>query len=112
MLKSVDEKNIIYGGNLAFVTSGALLCIKPVGSDAEHIIALNADAVDDRTYDRAGLGRFGQATRRSSGGFLRDALSGHERILARRPLASIGSRRHPWDAKDASVRVTDARSAE
>ncbi len=43
------------------MTDGALLGIKPVGSDTEHIIALDADAVDDRTYDGAGLGGFGQA---------------------------------------------------
>jgi hypothetical protein len=42
--------------SLAFVTDGALLGIKPVGSDAEHIIALDADAVDYRTDDSAGLG--------------------------------------------------------
>jgi len=40
----------------AFVTSGALLGIKPIGSHAEHIIALDADTVDDRTDDRSGLG--------------------------------------------------------
>ena len=42
--------------SLAFVTDGALLGIKPIGSDAEHIIALDADAVDHGTYDGAGLG--------------------------------------------------------
>jgi hypothetical protein len=42
--------------SLTFVTDGALLGIKPVGSDAEHIIALDADAMDDGTDDRAGLG--------------------------------------------------------
>jgi hypothetical protein len=41
---------------LAFVTDGALLGIKPIGSDAEHIIALDADAVDHGTDDGAGLG--------------------------------------------------------
>ena len=66
----------------AFVTDGALLGIKPVGSDAEHVIALDADAVDDRAYDGAGLGRFVQTTRRRSGGFFGGALGGHERILA------------------------------
>jgi hypothetical protein len=40
----------------AFVTDGALLGIKPIGSHAEHIIALDADTVDDRTDDGAGLG--------------------------------------------------------
>jgi hypothetical protein len=73
------------------VTDGALLGIKSIGRDAEHIVALDADAVDDRTDDGAGLNWFDQATRRRSDGFLRDALSRHERILARRGLPSIGS---------------------
>ena len=59
----------------AFVTGGALLGIKPVRRDAEHIIALDADAVDDRTYDGAGLDGFVQATGRRSDGFLRGVLS-------------------------------------
>jgi hypothetical protein len=42
--------------SLTFVTDGALLGIKPVGRNAEHIIALDADAMDDGTDDRAGLG--------------------------------------------------------
>jgi hypothetical protein len=47
----------------AFVTNRALLGIKPVRRHAEHIIALDADAVDDRTYDGAGLDWFVQGTR-------------------------------------------------
>jgi len=43
---------------LTFVTDGALLGIKPVRSDAEHVIALDADAMDDGTYDGAGLDGF------------------------------------------------------
>jgi hypothetical protein len=53
------------GGNFAnsaFVTDGALLGIKSVGSDAEHVVALDADTVDDGTYDGAGLGGFERAT--------------------------------------------------
>jgi len=73
------------------VTVGALLGIKSIGRDAEHIVALDADAVDDRTDDGTWLDWFGQATRRRSDGFLRDALSRHERILTRRGLASIAS---------------------
>jgi len=42
--------------SLTFVTDGTLLGIKPIGSDAEHIIALDADAVDHGTDDGAGLG--------------------------------------------------------
>jgi hypothetical protein len=73
------------------VTDGALLGIKPIRRDAEHIVALDADAMDDRTYDGARLGWFAKATRRRSEGFLRDALSRHDLILARRGLPSIGS---------------------
>ena len=73
------------------MTDGALLGIKSIGRDAEHIVALDADAMDDRTDDGAGLDWFGQTTRRWSGGFLRDALSRHERILARRGLPLIGN---------------------
>jgi hypothetical protein len=35
------------GGSSAFVAVGALLGIKPVGRDAEHVVALDADAVED-----------------------------------------------------------------
>ena len=55
---------------LAFVTNGALLDIKPIGRHVEHVVALDADAVDNRAYDGAGLGRFGQATGRRSGRLL------------------------------------------
>src|SRR5437762_5509525 len=64
------------------------ICIKPIRRDAEHIVALDADAVDDRTDDGAGLDWFVQATRRRGDGFLWDALSRHEPILARRGLPS------------------------
>ncbi len=84
-------------GSSAFVTDGALLGIKPIRRDAEHIVALDADAVDDRADDGAGLDWFVQATRRRGDGFFRDAISGHKPILARRDLPSIGSRRHPGD---------------
>jgi hypothetical protein len=78
--------------NSTFVTDRALFGIKPVGRDAEHVIALDADAVDDRTYDGAGLGGFDQAARRRSDSFLGRALSRHGRILARRGRPSIGAR--------------------
>jgi hypothetical protein len=89
------------------VTDGALLGIKPIRRDAEHVIALDAHAVDDRTDDGAGLGRFVEATRGSSGRFPRDAFSSHERILACRGLASKGGRRHPEDMEVASLRDRD-----
>ena len=52
------------------MTDRALFGIKPVRRYAEHVIALDADAVDDRTYDGAGLSGFGHAPRRRNGGFL------------------------------------------
>ena len=73
----------------AFVTDGALLGIKSVGSDAEHIVALDADAMDDGTDDGAGLRGFGRAGRKRRGGFFSGAFGGHGRILARRSLPSI-----------------------
>ena len=73
------------------MTDGALFSIKSIGRDAEHIVALDADAVDDRTYDRARLGWLVQATERS-GGLFREALGRHSRILTRRGVASRESR--------------------
>src|SRR5437879_11585146 len=75
----------------SLVTRGALLGIKPVRSDAEHVVALDAHAVDDGTDDGTRLGRSGQAGRRGSGRLLRDALGGHEPILTRRGMASKGA---------------------
>ena len=90
---------------LTFVTDGALLGIKPVRRDAEHVIALDADAMDDGTYDGAGLDGFAQATRRRSGGaFLGAGLSGHKWILARGGLPPITGGRHPGNTKDASFK--------
>jgi hypothetical protein len=66
----------------AFVTDGALLGIKSVGSNAEHIVALDADAVDDGTDDSAGLCGFGRANSKRCGSFFSGAFSGHGRILA------------------------------
>jgi hypothetical protein len=84
-----------------------LLGIKPVRSDAEHVVALDAHAVDDRTNDGTRLGRFGQAASGRNGRFLRDTLSGHRQILTRRGMASKGAdgihtmyQLHPLDVGD------------
>lgn len=66
----------------AFVTDGALLGIISIGSNAEHIIALDANAVDDRANDGARVDGLVQTTRRRKAGFLRAALCRHRRILA------------------------------
>jgi hypothetical protein len=39
----------------AFVTDGALFGIKSIRSDAEHVVALDADTMDDGADDGAGL---------------------------------------------------------
>jgi len=86
------------------VAIGALFGIKPVGSNAEHVIALDADAVEDRANDSAGLDGLVQATRGGSGGFLGAALNRHGRILARRGLPAITGRRHPRNTREASLK--------
>jgi len=86
------------------VTDGALLGIKSIGSNAEHVVALDADAMDDGADNSTGLQRFARATRSWSSGFLGGVFNGHGRILARRGQASIASLRHPADTKEASLR--------
>lgn len=53
----------------ALVTVGALFGIKPVWCNAEHVVALDADTVDDRADDGAGLERLVGLRRRRSDGF-------------------------------------------
>ena len=86
------------------MTDGALLGIKPIRRDAEHIVALDADTMDDSTDDGAGLDWFIQATRRRGDGFFRDAISRHEPILARRGLPSIGEPTASLGSTGASLR--------
>jgi hypothetical protein len=54
---------------LTFVTVWALLGIKSIRRDAEHIVALDADPVDDRADDGAGLERLAGLRGMRSGGF-------------------------------------------
>ena len=54
---------------LAFVAVGALLGIKPIWRNAEHIVALDADAMDNGADDCAGLERLVGVRRIGSGGF-------------------------------------------
>lgn len=51
------------------MTIGALLGIKPVGRYTEHVIALDADAMDDRADDSAGLDGLAGLHRMGSVGF-------------------------------------------
>jgi hypothetical protein len=52
-----------------FVTRGALFSIKFVGRDDEHIVALDAHAVQHRADDRAGLVRLVGPARMGTVGF-------------------------------------------
>jgi hypothetical protein len=54
----------------ALVAVGALFGIKPIGRDAEHVIALDADAVNDRADDGTGLERLARLGRMGSDGSL------------------------------------------
>jgi len=68
---------------LAFVTGGALLGIKLIGSYAEHVIALDADAVQDGTDDGTRLTHGFHAGRMLVDCSTRGKLGGHVEILAR-----------------------------
>jgi hypothetical protein len=61
----------------SLVTVGALFGIKSIGSDAEHVVALDADAVDDRADDGAGLERLARPGRRGGGSFFGRGFSRH-----------------------------------
>ena len=54
-----NGKDYDYWEASAFVTGGALFSIKSVGRNREHVVALDTDAVNDRTHDSPGLGGFG-----------------------------------------------------
>jgi hypothetical protein len=57
------------GGRSALVAVGALFGIKPIWCNAEHVVALDADTVDDRADNGAGLERLVGLDRRGSDGF-------------------------------------------
>ena len=56
---------------------GALLGIKAIRGDPEHVVALDADAMDDRADDGAGLERLLRHRRMGSSGIFGCGLSGH-----------------------------------
>ena len=80
------------------MTVGALLGIKFVGGNGEHIGALDANAVEHGADDGAGLSWFRGGARGRSGGCFVTAFSGHGRILACRGVASKACLRHPEEA--------------
>ena len=94
----------------ALVAVRALFGIKPIRRDAEHIVALDADAMDDGTNDRAGMEGLVQTARRRSASFLWNAFSRHERILARGDAASNESLRHPREVAAHLLNVGNTRS--
>ena len=65
------------------MTGGALLGIKLIGRNAEHVVALNAHAMDNRTDNRAGLDGFGCSCGNRARSLTGSELSGHGDILAR-----------------------------
>jgi hypothetical protein len=64
-----EPENVTGRKASAFVTVRALLGIKSIRRDAEHIVALDAHPVNDRADDGAGLERLAGLRRKGSGGF-------------------------------------------
>jgi hypothetical protein len=64
-----ERENVTGRKASAFVTVGALFGIKSIRRDAEHIVALDADPVDDRADDGARLEWLAGPRRMRSGGF-------------------------------------------
>ena len=92
---------------LAFVTNGALLGIKPIRRDAEHVVALDADSVNDRADDGAGFEGLARPGRRGGGSLFWRGFSRHGLILARGGLSTRGTGRHPGGAQTASFIVSN-----
>jgi len=69
-------------GISTFVTGRALLGIKPIGRDAKHVVALDANAVENGAYDGSRSARDARGGRTRDAACLRQALRGHELILA------------------------------
>jgi hypothetical protein len=82
----------------AFVAVGALLGIESIRGNGEHIVALDANAVEHGADDGAGLGRFSNGGRIGGGGCFVTAFSGHGRILARQGAASKACLQHLCEA--------------
>ena len=87
----------------AFVAVGALFGIKPIRCHREHVIALDADAVEDRADDGAGLERLDGCRGMRLGGLFWGGFSRHERILACDGVSSKETRRHPGRCRVASA---------
>jgi hypothetical protein len=68
---------------LALVTGGALFGIKSIGSYAEHVVALDANAVQDGADDGVGLTDGFHARRMLVDGAACGKFGGHVEILAR-----------------------------
>ena len=91
------------------MTGGALLGIKLIGRNAEHVVALDTYAMDDRANDRAWLDGLCCACRSCAGSMVGSGLCGHGEILARGCSEAKRDYRHPNGAAGASLyMVTDA----
>jgi hypothetical protein len=93
---------MLQGEVSAFVTGGAVFGIKLVGRDDEHVVALDADAVENRTDDRAGLAGVFQAYGRLVRGLLRNSFAGHGEIIACRSRRPTEGGLHPLGTSSAS----------
>jgi hypothetical protein len=89
----------------AFVAVGALFGIKPIGSDTKHVVALDADAMNDGTDDRAGLWGAVHGGGIRIGALFGSDFSGHRRILACGGATPKETRRHLPGGRNASFRV-------
>ena len=77
--KRIDHHN----KGSAFVTGGALFSIKLIGSDAEHVVALDANAVEDSTANGGGVRRFTLVSGMRIDGLAGDVVGRHAGILTR-----------------------------
>ncbi len=74
------------------MTGWALFCIKFIGCNAKHIVALDAHAMQNG----AGNGRrFGRTFWRGAGTLAGGSLGGHRVILTRKRWRAKGAGRHP-----------------
>jgi hypothetical protein len=93
---------MLQGEVSAFVTGGAVFGIKLVRRDAEHIVALDAHAVKERTDNRARLDWIFWAGRVLSDGLLGARIGRHAAILARGSRTPTAGGQHLSGASGAS----------
>jgi hypothetical protein len=96
----------------AFVAVGALFGIKSIRGHREHVVALDADAVEDGADDGAGLERLDGCRGMRLFGLIWGGFSRHERILACEGVSSKQPRRHPGGCQAHPLEGTIEEAAE